>query len=119
LGAQSGDQSNNKILNGFKDIYWKLIQEHPELTARQVVDYYNPNALNPFALQQEDLLVWPVDKIIYGEWGRVKHEVRSPPQEVCKKGIHPSGCMASVSLPVRYELKDVSGIFQPSLISFA
>ena len=118
-GAQSGDQSNNKILNGFKDIYWKLIQEHPELTARQVVDYYNPNALNPFALQQEDLLVWPVDKIIYGEWGRVKHEVRSPPQEVCKKGIHPSGCMASVSLPVRYELKDVSGIFQPSLISFA
>ena len=35
-GAQSGDQSNNKILNGFKDIYWKLIQEHPELTARQV-----------------------------------------------------------------------------------
>ncbi len=119
LGSQSGDQSNNKILNGFKDIYWKLIQEHPELTARQVVDYYNPNALNPFALQQEDLLVWPVDKIIYGEWGRVKHEVRSPPQEVCKKGIHPSGCMASVSLPVRYELKDVSGIFQPSLISFA
>ena len=118
-GAQSGDQSNNKILNGFKDIYWKLIQEHPELTARQVVDYYNPNALNPFALQQEDLLVWPVDKIIYGEWGRVKHEVRSPPQEVCKKCIHPSGCMASVSLPVRYELKDVSGIFQPSLISFA
>ena len=75
-----------------------------------------PNALNPFALQQEDLLVWPVDKIIYGEWGRVKHEVRSPPQEVCKKGIHPSGCMASVSLPVCYELKDVSGIFQP--ISF-
>ena len=43
------------------------------------VDYYNPNASNPFALQQEDLLVWPVDKIIYGEWGRVKHEVRSPP----------------------------------------
>ena len=83
-GAQSGDQSNNKILNGFKDIYWKLIQEHPELTARQVADYYNPNASNPFALQQEDLLVWPVDKIIYGEWGRVKHEVRSPPQEVCK-----------------------------------
>lgn len=118
-GAQSGDQSNNKILNGFKDIYWKLIQEHPELTARQVADYYNPNASNPFALQQEDLLVWPVDKIIYGEWGRVKHEVRSPPQEVCKKGIHPSGCMASVSLPVCYELKDVSGIFQPSLISFA
>lgn len=36
FGAQSGDQSNNKILNGFKDIYWKLIQEHPELTARQV-----------------------------------------------------------------------------------
>lgn len=77
--AQSGDQSNNKILDGFKDIYWKLIQEHPELTARQVVDYYNSNASNPFALQQEDLLVWPVDKIIYGEWGRVKHEVRSPP----------------------------------------
>lgn len=32
--AQSGDQSNNKSLNGFKDIYWQLIQEHPELTAR-------------------------------------------------------------------------------------
>ena len=115
-GAQSGDQSNNKILNGFKDIYWKLIQEHPELTARQVVDYYNPNALNPFALQQEDLLVWPVDKIIYGEWGRVKHEVRSPPQEVCKKGIHPSKPTLTNYYIALYRMKDVSGIFQYSVI---
>ena len=65
-GLNRGDQSNNKILNGFKDIYWKLIQEHPELTARQVADYYNPNASNPFALQQEDLLVWPWIKLSMG-----------------------------------------------------
>ncbi|HAC43619.1 MAG TPA: hypothetical protein DCE73_10530 [Paraprevotella xylaniphila] len=37
LGSQSGDQSDNKIQDEFKDIYWILIQEHPDLTARGFV----------------------------------------------------------------------------------
>lgn len=31
---------NNKILEEFKDIYWKLIQEHPELNVKQIADYF-------------------------------------------------------------------------------
>lgn len=33
-------EENNKAIADFKQIYWKLVTEHPELTARQVSDYY-------------------------------------------------------------------------------
>ena len=33
-------EENNKALADFKQIYWKLVKEHPELTARQISDYY-------------------------------------------------------------------------------
>lgn len=33
-------QENNQALSDFKQIYWKLVKEHPELTARQISDYY-------------------------------------------------------------------------------
>ena len=31
---------NNKVLDEFRDIFWKLIQEHPELSAKQVANFY-------------------------------------------------------------------------------
>lgn len=34
---------NNRILEDFKSIYWALVTEHPELTAKQVADYYRSN----------------------------------------------------------------------------
>jgi hypothetical protein len=37
---------------------------------------------------------------------------------VLQKALHPSGRMSILSLPYGYELKDVSGIFQPRFISF-
>ena len=40
------------------------------------------------------------------------------PRSFAKKILHPSGHMAILSLPCGYELKDVSGIFQPRFISF-
>lgn len=33
-------KENNKILEDFKAIYWKLVREHPELTAKQVACFY-------------------------------------------------------------------------------
>jgi integrase len=33
-------KENNQILEDFKSIYWKLIQQHPELSARQVAVFY-------------------------------------------------------------------------------
>ena len=33
-------KDNNQILEDFKAIYWKLIQEHPELSAKQVACFY-------------------------------------------------------------------------------
>ena len=33
-------KENNQILEDFKAIYWKLIQEHPELSAKQVACFY-------------------------------------------------------------------------------
>lgn len=32
-------QENNQALSDFKQIYQKLVNEHPELTARQISDY--------------------------------------------------------------------------------
>lgn len=31
---------NNRILDDFKRIYWKVIQDHPELSAKQVANFY-------------------------------------------------------------------------------
>ncbi len=33
-------EENNQALADFKQIYWKVVVEHPELTARQVSDFY-------------------------------------------------------------------------------
>lgn len=33
-------KENNQILKDFKAIYWKLVQEHPELNAKQVANFY-------------------------------------------------------------------------------
>lgn len=33
-------EENNKAIADFKQIYWKLVTEHPELTAQQISDYY-------------------------------------------------------------------------------
>lgn len=33
-------KENNKILDGFKEVYWKLVQKHPELSAKQVAEFY-------------------------------------------------------------------------------
>jgi len=38
-------KENNQALDEFKQIYWKLIQKHPELTAKQVADYYKNDPL--------------------------------------------------------------------------
>lgn len=53
---------NNKVLDEFKAIYWKLIQEHPELTAKQVADYYKQQYSNPAAQPQENVSAWSVDE---------------------------------------------------------
>lgn len=53
---------NNKVLDEFKAIYWKLIQEHPELTAKQVADYYKQQYSNPAAQPQEKVYAWSVDE---------------------------------------------------------
>lgn len=34
-------KENNKALEDFKEIYWKLIKQHPELSAKQVASFYN------------------------------------------------------------------------------
>ena len=50
---------NNKILEEFKGIYWKLIQEHPELNARQISDYYKTKAQE--SLKKDVFENWSVD----------------------------------------------------------
>lgn len=53
---------NNKALDEFKAIYWKLIQEHIELTAKQVADYYKQQYSNPAAQPQKKVSAWTVDE---------------------------------------------------------
>lgn len=53
---------NNQILREFKDIYWKLITEHPELTPKQVADYYHSRFAAPKAGIQENVSEWPVEE---------------------------------------------------------
>ena len=51
-----------QVLDEFKAIYWKLIQEHPELTVKQVADYYKQQYSNPAAQPQEKVSSWSVDE---------------------------------------------------------
>lgn len=54
------DVENNKVLDEFKAIYWKLIQEHPELAAKQVADYYKQQLVNLAVQPQEQVSAWTV-----------------------------------------------------------
>lgn len=53
---------NNQILEDFKAVYWKLITEHPELTAKQVANYYKSHFTTPEAKPQEKVSEWPVEE---------------------------------------------------------
>lgn len=53
---------NNQILEDFKAVYWKLVTEHPELTAKQVANYYKSHFTTPEAKPQEKVSEWPVDE---------------------------------------------------------
>ena len=52
---------NNKILEDFKSIYWTLVTEHPELTAKQV-DYYRSNCTTHEAQPKEKVSEWSVEE---------------------------------------------------------
>lgn len=51
-------QDNNTALAEFKQIYWKLIQQHPELTAKQVAGFYTREPVVKHT--GEDLINWSV-----------------------------------------------------------
>ena len=54
-------KENNKILEDFKAIYWKLIREHTELTAKQVACFYK--AQQPHTGSQPiQLTAWSVEE---------------------------------------------------------
>ena len=53
---------NNKILEDFKSIYWTLVTEHPELTAKQVADYYRSNFTTHEAQPKEKVSEWSVEE---------------------------------------------------------
>lgn len=53
---------NNKVLCEFKEIYWKLVQEHPELTAKQVAGYYNRNSAKQPARHEGKIAAWTADE---------------------------------------------------------
>lgn len=54
-------EENNKALAEFKQIYWKLIVKHPELTARQVSNYYK-NERRHTGSEPVKLADWTVDQ---------------------------------------------------------
>ena len=53
-------KENNKILEDFKTIYWKLIQEHPELSAKQVACFYKAQQQRTGS-QPVQLTAWGVE----------------------------------------------------------
>lgn len=55
---------NNKILEEFKGIYWKLIQEHPELNARQISNYYKTKAQESLKKMSLKTGAWMIIKIL-------------------------------------------------------
>lgn len=52
-------EENNRALADFKQIYWKLVVEHPELTARQISDYYK-NERRHTGTEPVELADWTV-----------------------------------------------------------
>lgn len=52
-------EENNKAIADFKQIYWKLVKEHPELTARQISDFYK-NARRHTGTDPVELADWTV-----------------------------------------------------------
>lgn len=54
-------EENNQALSDFKQIYWRLVTEHPELTARQVSDYYK-NERRHTGTEPVELADWTVDQ---------------------------------------------------------
>ena len=54
-------QENNQALSDFKQIYWKLVKEHPELTARQISDYYKHERRHTGS-EPVELAEWTVDQ---------------------------------------------------------
>lgn len=53
---------NNQILEDFKAVYWKLITEHPELTAKQVANYYKSHFTTQEAQPKEKVSEWSVEE---------------------------------------------------------
>ena len=53
---------NNQILEDFKAVYWELITEHPELTTKQVANYYKSHFTTPETKPQEKVSEWPVEE---------------------------------------------------------
>lgn len=53
-------EENNKALAEYKQIYWKLIQEHPELSAKQVAEFYK--GTRHTGSQPVKLSEWSVDE---------------------------------------------------------
>lgn len=53
-------KKNNQILADYKQIYWKLIQQHPELSAKQVACFYRNDKSNHISKPVE-LSDWSVD----------------------------------------------------------
>lgn len=53
-------KENNQILEDFKAIYWKLIQEHPELSAKQVACFYKAQQQRTGS-KPVQLTVWGVE----------------------------------------------------------
>lgn len=54
-------QENNQALADFKQIYWKLVKEHPELTARQISDFYKHEKRHTGS-EPVELAEWTVDQ---------------------------------------------------------
>lgn len=54
-------QENNQALADFKRIYQKLVNEHPELTARQIADYYKHTCRHTGS-EPVELSAWTVDQ---------------------------------------------------------
>lgn len=53
-------EENNKVLAEYKQVYWKLVIEHPELSARQVANYYK--GTRHTGSQPVELSPWSVDE---------------------------------------------------------
>ncbi len=53
-------EENNKVLAEYKQVYWKLVTEHPELSAKQVAEYYK--GTRHTGSQPVELSSWSVEE---------------------------------------------------------